>query len=416
MQTTKSPSEKRKALRRALQSGPIIRAPGAFLPLVGMEIERQRFEAVYLSGATLSAGLGLPDIGLTTLSEVAEQAEQFVRVTNLPVIADCDTGFGEPMNIARCVETLEARGVAAIQIEDQEAPKRCGHLDGKSLVSTQDMVRRVRTAAEARRDPDTIIIARTDAYALEGLEGAIRRAQAYFEAGADVIFAEALPSREEWRTAVSEIPVPLLANMTEFGKSELLSAKDLESLGVRVVIYPVTLLRLAMKAASQALHHPGTILLQPAKYLKNMARKLPPNVTVHESTAINTAQFGEQEHVFETPSGVIRARKVIICASGYLTRFGFYPNTAIPVFTFASMTRELTEAELRQAGAQETYDMIPSNSFGTTVRRAQNRLFLRNVYSYAKDFRDEVALAQWKAAGADVRGQRVHLDAVIHPR
>lgn len=137
----------------------------------------------------------------------------------------------------------------------------------------------------------------------------------------------------------------------------------------------------------KALHHPGTILIQPAKYLKNMARKLPPNVTVHENTTISTAQFGEQAHVFETPSGVIRAKKVIICASGYLTRFGLYPHTAIPVYTFASMTRELTEVELGKAGAQATYGIIPANSFGTTVRRAQNRLFLRNVYSYAKGYK-----------------------------
>jgi glycine/D-amino acid oxidase-like deaminating enzyme len=137
----------------------------------------------------------------------------------------------------------------------------------------------------------------------------------------------------------------------------------------------------------KALHHPGTILIQPAKYLKNMARKLPPNVTVHENTTIATAQFGPQEHVFETPSGAIRARKVIICASGYLTRFGFYRSSAIPVYTFASMTRELTEVELAKAGRQATYGMIPANSFGTTVRRAQNRLFLRNVYSYASQFR-----------------------------
>lgn len=137
----------------------------------------------------------------------------------------------------------------------------------------------------------------------------------------------------------------------------------------------------------KALHHPGTILLQPAKYLKDMARKLPPNVTVHENTVIGTAQFGQAEHVFDTPSGVIHAKKVILCASGYLTRFGFYQRTAIPVYTFASMTRELTASELQQAGAQETYGMIPANSFGTTVRRAQNRLFLRNVYSYAQGYR-----------------------------
>lgn len=137
----------------------------------------------------------------------------------------------------------------------------------------------------------------------------------------------------------------------------------------------------------KALHHPGTILIQPAKYLKDMARKLPPNVTVHENTAISTAQFGAQEHVFDTPAGTIRARKVIICAAGYLTRFGFYRHSAIPVYTFASMTRELTGAELARTGGQATYGLIPANSFGTTVRRAQGRLFIRNVYSYAPGFR-----------------------------
>lgn len=141
------------------------------------------------------------------------------------------------------------------------------------------------------------------------------------------------------------------------------------------------------KHYTKALHHPGTILIQPAKYLKNMARKLPPNVTVHENTPISTAQFGAREHVFETPSGIIRAKQVIICASGYLTRFGFYQNSAIPVYTFGSMTRELTHNELARIGAQATYGLIPANSFGTTVRRAQNRLFLRNVYSYASGFK-----------------------------
>ena len=149
----------------------------------------------------------------------------------------------------------------------------------------------------------------------------------------------------------------------------------------------------------KALHHPGTILIQPAKYLKNMARKLAPNVTVHENTVISTARFGRDEHVFETPSGAIRAKKVIICASGYLTRFGFYRNTAIPVYTFASMTRELTHNELAQVGAQAAYGLIPAHSFGTTVRRAQNRLFLRNVYSYATGF---------KTTREDVERARAH--------
>lgn len=177
---------------------------------------------------------------------------------------------------------------------------------------------------------------------------------------------------------------------TEHGVADLVAfSKALDAMGQKYTWVEADEMR-AMTGSRhyiKALHHPGTILIQPAKYLKNMARKLPPNVTVHENTLVSTAQFGRDEHVFETPSGVIRARRVIICASGYLTRFGFYQNSAIPVYTFASMTRELTEAELARAGNQATYGMIPANSFGTTVRRAQNRLFLRNVYSYAAKFR-----------------------------
>ncbi|MEO0722687.1 MAG: isocitrate lyase/phosphoenolpyruvate mutase family protein, partial [Pseudomonadota bacterium] len=246
MRSTLNPSDKRKAFRRALASGKIIRAPGAFLPLAAVEIERHGFEAIYLSGAVLAADLGLPDIGLTTMTEVADRAEQFARVTNLPIILDCDTGFGEPMNVARCIEIVESRGIAAVQIEDQEMPKRCGHLDGKTLVSIEDMQRRIRAAAEARRDPDTVIIARTDAFAGEGIDGVLARSKAYVEAGADVIFAEALTGPDDWKSATDGIPAPLLANMTEFGKSDLLSADELQALGASVVIYPVTLLRLAM--------------------------------------------------------------------------------------------------------------------------------------------------------------------------
>lgn len=177
---------------------------------------------------------------------------------------------------------------------------------------------------------------------------------------------------------------------TDHGVADLVAfSKALDAMGQKYSWVEADQMR-AMTGSKhyiRGLHHPGTILIQPAKYLKNMARKLPPNVVVHENTVISTAQFGTMEHVFETPSGVIRAKKVIICASGYLTRFGFYQNSAIPVYTFASMTRELTRAELANVGAQATYGMIPANSFGTTVRRAQNRLFLRNVYSYAPGFR-----------------------------
>ncbi len=247
------PPQKRQRLRQALAGQGIVRAPGAFSPLVAMEIERAGFEAVYVSGAVLSADLGLPDIGLTTLTEVMGRAEQIARVTDLPVILDCDTGFGEPMNVARTLRMAEEKGIAALHVEDQVNPKRCGHLDGKSVVPAAEMVRRIRAAAEARRDPDLVLIARTDARDVEGLEAMIARANSYVRAGADVIFAEALRNEEEWRRAVAEIGAPLLANMTEFGKSELLSAGQLHKAGVRVAIYPVTTLRVAMKAAGEVL-------------------------------------------------------------------------------------------------------------------------------------------------------------------
>jgi len=246
-------ADKRRRLRALLDRGPIIRAPGAFSPLVAMEIERAGFEAVYVSGAVVSADLGLPDIGLTTLSEVASRAEQIAAATDLPTIVDCDTGFGEPMNVARTVRMIEDKGLAGLHLEDQVIPKRCGHLDGKAVVPAGDMVRRIKAAVDARRDPNLLIIARTDARAIEGIDAMIERAGQYVEAGADVVFTEALADAGEWSKAVSRIGAPLLANMTEFGKSELLAAELLAELGVRIVIYPVTTLRAAMKAAGDVL-------------------------------------------------------------------------------------------------------------------------------------------------------------------
>ncbi len=246
-------AEKRANLRVLMDGERIIRAPGAFSPLVAMEIESQGFEAVYVSGAVLSADLGLPDIGLTTLTEVANRAEQIARATDLPTIVDCDTGFGEPMSMARTVRMMEERGIAAFHLEDQVNPKRCGHLDGKSVVPAEQMLQRLKAAVDARRDPNTVIIARTDAREVEGLEAMIARANQYAEAGADVIFAEALHTVEDWKQAKAEINAPLLANMTEFGKSNLLSAGELEALGANFVIYPVTTLRAAMKAARDML-------------------------------------------------------------------------------------------------------------------------------------------------------------------
>jgi methylisocitrate lyase len=253
LKVTNSPTDKRKRLREALASDGLMRMPGAMSPLVAMVIEEQGFDGVYISGAVLSADLGLPDIGLTTLSEVAGRGHQIARATNLPSIIDVDTGFGEPMNIARTILTLEDLGLAGCHLEDQINPKRCGHLDGKNVVDTAEMVRKVRAAIEARRDGDFLIMARTDARAIEGLEAAIERAKAYVDAGADAIFPEAMQNAAEFEAFRKAIGVPLLANMTEFGKSELLDADTLANIGINIVIYPVTSLRLAMGAVETGL-------------------------------------------------------------------------------------------------------------------------------------------------------------------
>ena len=248
-----SAAEKRQAFRTGLASGRLLRFPGAFSPLVSLVIEELKFDGVYVSGAVLSADLGLPDIGLTTLSEVAQRGRQIARVTNLPAIIDADTGFGEPMNVARSVAEFEELGLAGCHLEDQLSPKRCGHLDGKQLVAAAEMTRKLKAAVDARRDPNFAVIARTDARAVEGLDAAIERAKAYAGAGADVIFPEALENGGEFEAVREAIDVPLLANMTEFGKSPLLDRRTLENLGYNLVIYPVTALRLAMKAVEDGL-------------------------------------------------------------------------------------------------------------------------------------------------------------------
>jgi methylisocitrate lyase len=245
--------EKRAAFRTGLASGKLLRFPGAFSPLSAMLIARHGFEGVYVSGAVISADLGLPDIGLTTLTEVAGRAGQIARVTALPALVDADTGFGEPMNAARTVQVLEDAGVAGMHIEDQVNPKRCGHLDGKDVVDRDTAVQRIKAAVAARRDPAFVVAARTDAAAVNGIEDAIERAKAYADAGADLIFPEAMANEADFARFRAAIDTPILANMTEFGKSTLLDARTLETLGVNVVIYPVTLLRLAMHAADAGL-------------------------------------------------------------------------------------------------------------------------------------------------------------------
>jgi len=243
-----SPSDKRFAFRRSLESGQLLRFPGAFSPLVALLAEQIGFEGVYISGAALSADLGFPDIGLTTLSEVAARAEAISRVTNLPALVDIDTGFGEAANVARTVRTMEAAGLGGCHLEDQQFPKRCGHLDNKQLVPTAEMVRKIKAAVDAKTDENFVVIARTDARGVEGLAAAQERARYYVDAGAEMIFPEALSSEEEFASFRASVSVPLLANMTEFGKSPLLTTDQLSNLGYNVAIYPVTSLRLAMQA------------------------------------------------------------------------------------------------------------------------------------------------------------------------
>ena len=246
-------AEKRVALRARLSSGELLVLPGAFNPLSAMLIERRGFEATYLSGAVVAADLGLPDVGLTSVSEVAQRAQQIARVTNLPLLVDADTGFGEAMNVARAVQLFEDAGVAALHLEDQVNPKRCGHLDGKQVVDLAIATQRVRAAVAARRDSNLMIVARTDARATDSLDEAIHRARAYEDAGADAIFAEALLGGAEFAAMRAALRVPLLANATEFGKGEVIDTATLASLGVNMVIFPVSLLRLAMGAAERGL-------------------------------------------------------------------------------------------------------------------------------------------------------------------
>ncbi|MET0782899.1 MAG: methylisocitrate lyase [Leifsonia flava] len=249
----KTPADKRADFRTALASGELLRLPGAFNPLSARLIEQKGFEGVYISGAVLSADLGLPDIGLTTLTEVAGRSKQIARMTELPAIVDADTGFGEPMNVARTVQEMEDAGVAGLHIEDQVNPKRCGHLDGKQVVDEHTALQRIRAAVDARRDPNFLIMARTDIRAVDGLQAAIDRAKALVDAGADAIFPEAMANLSEFEAIRAAVDVPLLANMTEFGKSELFTTQQLADVGMNIVIWPVSLLRLAMGAAMAGL-------------------------------------------------------------------------------------------------------------------------------------------------------------------
>jgi methylisocitrate lyase len=257
----KTAGEKRAAFRKALASGRLLQFPGAHAPIVARIVEELDFDGIYISGAALSAELALPDIGLTTLTEVSQRGRQIARVTDLPAIIDIDTGFGEAMNSARTVQEIEELGLAGCHLEDQLSPKRCGHLDNKVLIETSAMVQKIRAAVDAKRDKNFLVMARTDSKASEGMKAAIDRAKAYVDAGAEAIFPEALTTEPEYEEFRKAIKAPLLANLTEFGKTPLLTKQQLENLGYNLVIYPVTSLRLAMKGVEDgyaALKRDGT--------------------------------------------------------------------------------------------------------------------------------------------------------------
>jgi len=240
-------------LRDAWTAAPIA-VPGVFNALIGRIAERLGFHAVYLSGAALSASAALPDVGLLTLTEFVEAARTIAAATRLPLLCDADTGFGEVLNVERTVRLFEGAGASGIHLEDQQLPKRCGHLSGKQLVEAEVMTAKIRVAVAARRDADFVLIARTDARAVAGFDEAVRRARIYVEAGADAIFPEALESKDEFAAFARALaPVPLLANMTEFGRSPNLDFSELAALGYRMVLYPVTTLRVALRAVQAAL-------------------------------------------------------------------------------------------------------------------------------------------------------------------
>tara|TARA_B100001540_G_C15706074_1_gene596213 strand:- start:267 stop:1163 length:897 start_codon:yes stop_codon:yes gene_type:complete len=248
--TKKNIGEKRKDFINNLKEKKLLRFPGAYNPLCAKLIAEIGFDGVYISGGVMSNDLGIPDIGLTTLKHVSYRANQIAKVTDLPSIVDADTGFSD---CKKTIKTFENMGLAGCHIEDQVAEKRCGHLENKELISTSEMVKKIKDSVASRRDKNFSIIVRTDANLVEGLQKTIERIKAYEAAGADIIFPEAMKDEKEFENIRKNSKVYLLANMTEFGKSKLLSIKELENLGYNIVIYPVTTQRLAMKSVEDGL-------------------------------------------------------------------------------------------------------------------------------------------------------------------
>lgn len=263
-------AQNKTAKLRDLIARGIVAMPGVPNASMARQVERAGFDAVYISGAGLAnCTAGLPDVGLLTLNEVATLAGFIAHAVKIPAIVDADTGFGGAENVSRAIYELERAGLAGCHLEDQEFPKRCGHLAGKRLVDVEEMSAKIRAAVAAKRDPDFLVMARTDARALEGFAGAVQRAQAYVEAGADAIFPEALQTKEEFHEFAREVKAPLLANMTEFGKSPSLGVQELGDLGYRMVIFPQSAFRVSMKTTEEffrALKQAGT----PNEWLNRM--------------------------------------------------------------------------------------------------------------------------------------------------
>ena len=246
----KKPEEKRLDFDEKLKSKKILRIPGAYNPLTAKLIEEIGYDGVYVSGGVMSNDLGYPDIGLTTLKDVSYRSNQIARVTNLPTIVDIDTGF---KSCKKTIETFENLGITAVHIEDQIEQKRCGHLENKELITKEEMIKKIKECVNSKKDKNFKIVARSDAKGVEGIDKMIDRCKAYVEAGAEIIFPEALHNEKEFEMVRKSLNCYLLANMTEFGKSKLLNFKELENLGYNIVIYPVTTQRLAMKSVEDGL-------------------------------------------------------------------------------------------------------------------------------------------------------------------
>jgi methylisocitrate lyase len=246
-----SAADKASRLRQAIATDTVT-MPGCFNAPVAMMAQQLGFDAIYISGAGLINGMsGYPDIALLGMEEVARAAAYIARAVDVPALCDADTGFGEVLQVMRTIQTFEDAGVAGVHLEDQVMPKRCGHLDGKRLVTSQDMERKLTAASKAKSNPDFLLVARTDARAVEGFDAAVERGLRYLDAGADAIFIEALQSEEEFGRYAELVQAPLLANMTEFGKTPMLSVEQFRQLGYRMVIFPMTAFRVMMKAVEE---------------------------------------------------------------------------------------------------------------------------------------------------------------------